>query len=86
MGAYAGYLKGMQMGEGIDTDEEGLSLPDGTRYSWKEVEVTIEIKAHIKLPDSDNDVILNGTCEGPDMARILVALLDATIGEQEPLH
>ena len=74
------------MNKGIQTDPEGFTMLDGTRYSWSEVEVALEVKAHIKLPDNPGEVVMTGSCEGPGMGKFLVALLDATLGDPELLQ
>jgi hypothetical protein len=73
------------MSKMIHTDPEGLILPDGTSYSWNEVAVTLEVTAHIKMPDG-KDMTMTGHCEGPDTVKWLVDILNKTAGEQEPLQ
>ena len=61
----------------IDTDPEGFTLPDGSRYSWTDVQVTLEVKATIVTPNHGN-LELGRVFEGQDGREALVSWLNAT--------
>jgi hypothetical protein len=63
----------------VDVDEEGLSLPDGMRYKWSELTITLKIAAIVSLDTVPEPITTMGnTFEGDDARRLLVYLLRET--------
>jgi len=62
----------------VQTSEDGITLPDGTSYSWEDLEIHLTIEAKLMKDDGSELTTMNTEINGPDARAILVGLLEWT--------